>query len=180
MNKLIVISGCSGGGKSTLISRLQTLGYNVIEEAGRVIVQEQLALKSEATPWQNPKAFCELLIEKSIAAFHQAEIINNPKENIVFFDRSFLEGVCYYQSLKLNDSNKHDHLINHLRYDQTLFMTPPWEEIFCQDDERRHTFQDALDEYNRLMDCYVKFGYDMIEIPKISVDERIEFIFSKI
>jgi predicted ATPase len=32
---LVVISGCSGGGKSTLLSELRNQGYSVIEEVGR-------------------------------------------------------------------------------------------------------------------------------------------------
>ena len=42
MNKLIVISGCSSGGKSTLLEELKNNGYAVIPEVGREIVKEQL------------------------------------------------------------------------------------------------------------------------------------------
>ncbi|WP_410012764.1 AAA family ATPase [Sodalis sp. C49] len=35
MNRLIVISGCSGGGKSTLLAELKRRGYTVVEEPGR-------------------------------------------------------------------------------------------------------------------------------------------------
>jgi len=72
MNKLIVISGCSGGGKSTLISALSAAGYAVVPEAGRIIVKEQLQSNGNITPWENPRAFCELLIERSITAFQHA------------------------------------------------------------------------------------------------------------
>ncbi|MGE8398258.1 MAG: AAA family ATPase, partial [Comamonas sp.] len=32
MNPFVLISGCSGGGKSTLLSELQNRGYTVIQE----------------------------------------------------------------------------------------------------------------------------------------------------
>ncbi len=35
MDRFVVISGCSGGGKSTLISELSRRGYDVVEEHGR-------------------------------------------------------------------------------------------------------------------------------------------------
>ena len=40
----IVISGCSGRGKSTLISELAALGYSYVAEPGRKIVKEQYAI----------------------------------------------------------------------------------------------------------------------------------------
>jgi predicted ATPase len=54
-NKLIIISGCSGGGKSTLLSELTSIGYSVIPEIGREIVKEQVRTNGIITPWDNPK-----------------------------------------------------------------------------------------------------------------------------
>ncbi len=41
-NHLVVISGCSGGGKSTLLAELSRRGHMTIEEPGRRIVAEEL------------------------------------------------------------------------------------------------------------------------------------------
>jgi predicted ATPase len=43
VDQFVVISGCSGGGKSTLIAELGRRGYPVVEEPGRRIVKEELA-----------------------------------------------------------------------------------------------------------------------------------------
>ncbi len=40
MKKLVVLSGCSGGGKSTLLSELSYQGYAVREEVCREIIKE--------------------------------------------------------------------------------------------------------------------------------------------
>jgi predicted ATPase len=37
MNRFVVISGCSGGGKSTLLAELGRRGHAVVEEPGRRI-----------------------------------------------------------------------------------------------------------------------------------------------
>lgn len=50
MNRFIVISGCSSGGKSTLLSELKGRGYTIVSEVGREIVQEQLAKGGHITP----------------------------------------------------------------------------------------------------------------------------------
>jgi predicted ATPase len=39
-DRFIVLSGCSGGGKSTLLAALQRRGFAVFEEPGRQIVKE--------------------------------------------------------------------------------------------------------------------------------------------
>lgn len=172
MNKLVVISGCSGGGKSSLLSELNNQGYAVIEEVGRKIVKEYGDL--------NPLLRCEMIITKSIEVFHQAEKTQLVKENVIFFDRCILEGISYYQTLKIPDANKYDHFIDELRYYPIIFMAPPWKEIFCKDDERKHSFEDATSEYERLMSTYPKYGYHLMELPKIDVKGRIEFILSNI
>jgi predicted ATPase len=176
MNKLIVVSGCSGGGKSTLISALSQEGYTIIPEVGREIVKEQLANENNILPWQHPKLFCELLIDRSITAFNQASQFTHVKDNIIFFDRSFLEGVSYYQSFHEKDAPQYDHYIDEFRFYSTIFMTPPWEEIYIQDEERKHSFEEAVSEYERLLRFYPQHGYNIIELPKVSVKNRVQFI----
>ncbi len=44
MNKFVVISGYSGGGKSILLTELSREGYKVVPEVARGIVKEQLAI----------------------------------------------------------------------------------------------------------------------------------------
>jgi predicted ATPase len=39
VDRFVVISGCSGGGKSTLLAELARRGHAVVEEPGRRIVQ---------------------------------------------------------------------------------------------------------------------------------------------
>jgi predicted ATPase len=178
--KLIIISGCSGGGKSTLLDELKDNGYSVIPEVGRGIVKQQLEIDGNATPWQNPIAFCELAIQKSIANYEQTHAIKSTTDKMIFFDRCFLDGVSYYQSLELDDARKYDYLIQDLRFYPTVFMTPPWGDIYCQDDERKHSFEDAVAEYERLLKFYLKNGYQIVEIPKVSVKERFHFLISTI
>lgn len=174
-NKLVVISGCSGGGKSTLLSELSKQGFCVVPEVGREIVREQLATNSHITPWENPQGFCEILIEKSVEAYHRALSLAEQKNKLVFFDRSFLEGISYFQTLNIH---KYDHFIAELKYFHTVFMAAPWKEIFCQDDERKHSFHQSVIEYERLLEFYTKIGYSIVQIPKVDISARAQFIVS--
>ena len=185
-NKLIVISGCSGGGKSTLITELSKMGYAVVHEAARKILREQLAVNGNRTPSQNPKAFCKVLIERAIEDFYEAKSMANVLEKLIFFDRSYLEGIRYYKTLNtintINTINtsKYDYLINELRYFDTVYIAPPWEEIFCQDEERKHSFKKSVDDYKKLITFYLKCGYKIIELPKEDVSGRVQFMLSSI
>ena len=179
-NKLIVISGCSGGGKSTLLAELSENGYTVIPEVGRELVKEQLELNSNILPWKEPTRFCELLVEKSVERYHEAIKLKSVKDNAVFFDRCFLEGISYFQTLNIPDADKYHHFVDELRYYSTIFMAPPWEEIFCEDAERKNPFKNAVEEYDRLLEYYVKYGYELVILPKFSVKDRYQFIVDNI
>jgi predicted ATPase len=176
----IVISGCSSGGKSTLITELSKMGYAVFHEVATEIVKDQRAVNGNITPWKNPGAFCKLLIEKSIEDFYRAKAMTDVREQLIFFDRSYLEGIRYYKMLHSIAANKYDYLIDDLRYFSTVYMTPPWEEIYCQNEERKHSFQKSVDDFGGLLSFYPKCGYKTIELPKVDVRRRVQFMLSSI
>ena len=64
------------------------------------------------------------------------------------------------------------------RYASLAFISPPWEALFRTDEERRHTFCDALAEYDVLVPTYRRFGYEIVFIPQLSVAERVSFVLS--
>jgi len=59
MERFIVISGCSGGGKSTLLSELKRRGHAVVDEPGRRIIAEEMGSGGQALPWVDLAAFAE-------------------------------------------------------------------------------------------------------------------------
>jgi len=71
----------------------------VIHEVGREIVREQLAKSGNITPWHNPQAFCEMVVMRSIEAFKKAQTFSAAVGQVIFFDRSFLEGYSGPQKL---------------------------------------------------------------------------------
>jgi predicted ATPase len=66
------------------------------------------------------------------------------------------------------------------RYARVVFMTPPWEELFRADAERRHAFSDAVAEYEGLLQSYPANGYVVELIPKAGVEERADFLEERI
>jgi predicted ATPase len=64
--RLVIISGCSGGGKSTLLAELARRGHAVCEEAGRQVVKEQLHIGGDGLPWADAAKFIELTVSRSM------------------------------------------------------------------------------------------------------------------
>jgi predicted ATPase len=55
--RFVLITGCSGGGKSTLLAELHARGHHVVEEPGRRIVKQELKAGGQALPWVDEIAF---------------------------------------------------------------------------------------------------------------------------
>jgi hypothetical protein len=59
-------------------------------------------------------------------------------------------------------------------------MMPPWPEIFSNDDERKHSFEDALSSYERLLRSYERFGYRIVLVPKLDICARADFVLNQL
>ncbi len=167
----IVVSGCSGGGKTTLVSELARLGFATMAEPGRDIVREQLAIGGTALPWTDMTAFASLCLARARAQFDEADSYASP----VIFDRCMIDAVT---ALAQIGSVPKDLLsdVRRRRYDFVVFMAPPWQRHFSADLERRHTFASAVAEYKALLEAYAAWGYQTIELPLSGIEARAAFV----
>ena len=170
MHKFVVISGCSSGGKSTLLAELSRRGYNVVEEPGRRLVNEKAMSQGVALPWVDMSEFLRRCI--AIALADRASV-GSPCD-WVFFDRSLVDAAASLQYL--TGESALAMLGQAYRYHHRVFLTPPWPEIYVTDTERRHDQTAALAEYSRLLKAYPSLGYEVSILPKVSVAERADFI----
>ncbi|MDQ1186802.1 AAA family ATPase [Agrobacterium larrymoorei] len=170
MDKLVILSGCSGGGKSTLLSELSKRGCATVEEPGRRVVEQQLKAGGTALPWVDLKAF----LHQAVAIAEQDYAAAREKSDFSIFDRSLIDAASALR--QLGDDDWYDRLRNEFRYAKIVFLTPPWPEIYVTDNERRHGFQDAVEEYERLRRDYGELGYDVVILPKTDIEDRVEFV----
>ena len=85
-DRFVVLSGCSGGRKSTLLAELASRGYCVVEEPGRRIVKQELETNGVALPWIDGAAFARRAIEMADCDRRTAL----GKSGWVFFDRGLI------------------------------------------------------------------------------------------
>ena len=172
MDRFVVISGCSGGGKSTLLTELGRRGHAVVEEPGRRIVKQALAADGQALPWVDGVAFARRAIQMAMADRDAAEGV----DGWVFFDRGLIDAAAALQHLSGEPALAP--LAQSHRYHRRVFLTPPWPEIHVTDGERRHGLDEAVEEYIRLMEVYPALGYEVTVLPLAGVAERADIVLA--
>jgi predicted ATPase len=173
-NRFVIISGCSGGGKSTLLAELAVRGHAVVEEPGRRIVRQELDSGGSALPWVDGPAFARRAMAMALEDRAAAADVSG----WVFFDRGLIDAAVALQHLTgepvlapLREAH---------RYHRAVFLTPPWPEIYVTDPERRHGFEMAVAEYERLLQAYPALGYQISILPKLSVKARADFVLASL
>lgn len=168
----VVLSGCSGGGKSTLLAVLARRGFPTVSEPGRRIVEEELRGDGKALPWVDLAAFARRAIDMAAEDRRQAA----RKSGWVFFDRSLIDAAVALEHATGQPASVV--LDQFERYHSQVFLTPPWIEIYVSDHERRHGLEDAILEYDRLLTAYGALGYETIVLPKLGVSDRADFVLN--
>ncbi len=174
MDNFVVISGCSGGGKSTLIDELRRRGHAVVAEPGRRIVREEREGNGNALPWIDMAAFARRAIDMALRDRKDA----SGEKGWVFFDRSLIDATAALQHVSGNPV-VHRYGRQH-RYHSRIFLTPPWPELFASDEERRHGLTEAMEEYQRLLAAYASLDYVIDLLPHAPVDQRADYILSRL
>ncbi len=174
MNKFVLISGCSGGGKSTLLTALENRGFTVVEEPGRRIIAEERANTGAALPWVDMVAFAHKAVAMSQSDLSAAQ----SSSGYVFFDRGLVDAAMALQHAT-GKSYKYT-LGKHRHYMSVAFLAPPWPEIYETDGDRRHDLTAAIEEYERLETSLLELGYDLRYLPKTAVENRVEFVLENL
>jgi predicted ATPase len=173
MDRFVVISGCSGGGKSAVLSELKRHGYAVIEEPGRRIIAEELSGSGEALPWVNLAAFAERAMEISLRDRERAKGMRG----LVFFDRGLIDAAAAHEHATGQPTLR---IYSAERYNPRVFMMPPWPEIYVNDIGRRHGLREAIEEYERLLVAYSTLGYTTEVLPRTGVAQRVDMIIERL
>jgi predicted ATPase len=166
-----IITGGPGSGKSSLINALKKNGYSCFEEISRVVIKEQHQINGDKLPWKNLADFAEVCYERMCLQLNECH-----SQNYCFYDRGLPDIIAYMKRGGLIPPKKYFSKCN--LYNNTVFIAPPWLEIFVNDAERPETYQDSEEIYHFLKLTYTDLGFKTIELPKVSVNSRVDFIKS--
>jgi len=170
-----VITGGPGFGKSVIIEKLHELGYQVGGEIARQIIEQQIAEGGTILPWKDVIEFEKRVIKERI------EFLNSINtHSIAFSDRGLPDQLAFSWYKGKAISHQLSLALEENRYAKKVFLTPPWRQIYRNDLIRTETYEEAERIHQFIVDAYLKNGYELIELPFVSTDHRIEFILKSL
>jgi len=177
MNKeIVVLIGGPSSGKTTLIEALKEKGHTCYPEISREVIKEAQEQGIEQLFLEKPLLFSELLLEGRKKQFKSALEEAAP---VVFLDRGIPDVLAYMHYIgdaypAFFDKACKDHKYN------SVFVLPPWQDIYVSDAERYENYEQAVLIHEHLMETYQKYGYSIIEVPKDTVENRMDFILNQL
>jgi predicted ATPase len=169
-----ILTGAPGTGKTAVV-RAMPSAVVVVEEPARDVLAEQ---RAAGRPISNDGAedrFVDLLLRRSIEQFDYALRL----DGTILFDRGIPDCIAYAAYLGADMRRSLEASESH-RYQAPVLLLTPWEEIYRTDDERTMTFQDVMAFHRAIRAAYRTAGYEIVEVPKASVDDRAAFVLDVI
>jgi predicted ATPase len=166
----IVITGAPGAGKTTLLLALQARGYTIVGDSARTIIQDRR--RRGLSPRPDPYAFAQEMLRMEIENFVQHAASRGP----VFFERGVVDALCGINQVVPLDESERSMWLSKYKYFPKVFVLPPWKAIYVNDAERDHTFEHAESVNTIAQEWYRQCGYQVLEVPLVTVDERCTFV----
>ncbi|WP_422103884.1 AAA family ATPase [Winogradskyella sp.] len=174
--KKVVIAGGPGTGKTSIIDHLKERGFVCYDEISRQVTLQARKDGIEQLFLIEPLLFSEKLLEGRIQQFNNA---SQEHESVVFLDRGIPDVLAYMDYI---GDPYPDYFIEASKvnlYDY-VFILAPWQEIFISDSERYENFEQAIEIHHHLLSTYKRFGYQLIDVPFASVEQRSDFILEEL
>lgn len=173
-NNFFIITGGPGSGKTTLIEALKKKQYYCVDEAARSILKEKDAMGIDIKSYRNTIAFVEEELQLSVAHYIRAQHQNSSA--LTFFDRGIPDIIAHAHLRNVPISNTLENAAHTYRYNNIVFIAPPWREIYCTDRERTESYEDGVQIYKQIKKTYQTYGYCLVELPRTDVESRTQFV----
>jgi predicted ATPase len=174
--RFFVLTGAPGSGKTTLIEALARTGYACSVEAGRPSIKAQLAIGGSALPWREPVAFAELMLSFEIRSHQIAQGERGP----VFFDRDVPDVVGYFTLEGVSPPAHVRKAAEIFRSNVRVFVDRRGERSLRRTTNANRISPKPCAPVTRLSEPMDEHGYEIVEAPRTSVEQRVRFILERV
>ncbi len=164
-----VLTGAPGAGKSTLLDAAAAAGLATSPEVARELLQSPGGMELRAN---DPLGFAEAMLEAHAREFERHAGTAGP----VLFDRGFPDVVGFLEVSGLPIPKAADAACRRLHYSGPILRAPAWADIYRQDEERIQSWKEAVASDEAVTAAWRRYGYDPIDLPLVSVADRLQFL----
>ncbi len=183
MQKKIVITGGPGTGKTSIIKELNKRNYFCFHEVIRELTLEAKNDGSLQDLSTNPIAkvndslsFNLKLLNGRIQQYKDSNTLEN---KMVFFDRGIADVLGYMDYFKQPYDQYFIDACERNKYSK-IFILPPWKNIYISDNERFESYEEAVEIHYALKKIYEFLGYEIMEVPFGTIEERTDYIIESL
>lgn len=169
-----ILTGGPGAGKTTVLDGLANRGFLCVPDHARAIIRSRL--NRGLSPRPDPTEFKEAVFKMHIDAYISTHQHRNP----VFFDRGLFDSLySLCKNGKVTMDQVEQYMVQY-PFNATVFFFGPWADIYVKDAERDHSFSHAVAVAEITTRWYRELGFALIEVPKLSPEERVTYVLNHV
>ena len=164
----IVITGGPSVGKTTIVSGVAERGFSIVHEFATEIIKEGVVL-----PWLDRCAFQNEVLRRQCFAEKELSGVEGP----VFLDRGLFDGEAYY----IYDKLEIPEIFSQLDASQySLAFLVELLPFFDKNEVRRENLDFTREISVILENCYTSRGVEVVRVPAMSPEERVDFVIAAV
>ena len=169
--RLVVLSGGLGAGKTTLLSELGSRGFATVSDSAREVIAERRSRGESPRP--DPESFAREILRRDARKYAAQS-----GGDVAFYDRSAIEALGMLKEIGQLENKELSACLASFAYYKTVFVLPPWREIYRTDSERDHSFEHAVRVHQEVIRWYRRCGYEVNEVPRLPVTLRADHVLA--
>jgi len=173
-NKHYVITGAPSTGKSSVINELRKMNFVCYEEIAREIIKENQENNHNVFPWVNMREFSDMVY------YRMKNRAEQQSDDLCFLDRSVVDLIGYMAFANEKAPINYAEFAKSSRYAKKVFIMPLWASIYTNDQERKESIEEAKTIDYNLRKSYKNLGFELIDVPMLTIKERAKFILTEI